>query len=90
MLGKDDDSDAVSGIVLLLKDTNPSQALQGIRAAVDELNGRLLPADVKVVPYLDRSTLIDRTIDTVGHTLIEGLVVVTLVLLLFWAAHAPQ
>lgn len=83
VLGKDDDSDAVSGIVLLLKDTNPSQALQGIHAAVDELNGRLLPADVKVVPYLDRSTLIDRTIDTVGHTLIEGLVVVTLVLLLF-------
>lgn len=83
VLGKDDDSDAVSGIVLLLKDTNPSQALQAIHAAVDELNNRLLPKDVKVVPYLDRSTLIDRTIDTVGHTLIEGLVVVTLVLLLF-------
>lgn len=83
VLGKDDNGDAVSGIVLLLKGTNPSQALEGIHAAVAELNGRLLPSDVKVVPYLDRTTLIARTMDTVSHTLIEGLVVVSLVLLLF-------
>ncbi|UJB65663.1 efflux RND transporter permease subunit [Acidovorax sp. YS12] len=83
VLGKDGDSDAVSGIVLLLKDTNPSQALEGIHAAVDALNSRMLPPDVRIVPYLDRTTLIARTMDTVGHTLVEGLVVVTLVLLLF-------
>ncbi|WP_027017278.1 efflux RND transporter permease subunit [Comamonas composti] len=83
ILGKDGNSDTLSGIVLLLKDANPSLALQGIHAAVDELNTKLLPADVKLVAYLDRTTLIDKTTHTVGKTLAEGLVVVTLVLLLF-------
>lgn len=83
VLGKDDNPDTISGIVLLLKGSNPSQALTGIHAAVDELNAKILPRDVKIVPYLDRTTLIARTMDTVGHTLLEGLVVVTLVLLLF-------
>jgi cobalt-zinc-cadmium resistance protein CzcA len=50
---------------------------------VKELNEKLLPPDVKVVPYLDRTTLIERTTHTVGKTLAEGMIVVTLVLLLF-------
>jgi len=83
ILGKDHDSDAVSGIVLLLKETNPSVALEGIHAAVEDLNRNLLPDDVTLVPYLDRSTLIETTTGTVGKTLLEGLVVVSLVLLLF-------
>lgn len=83
ILGKDDNSDTLEGIVLLLKDANPSKALEGIHAAVKELNEKLLPPDVKVVPYLDRTTLIERTTHTVGKTLAEGMIVVTLVLLLF-------
>ncbi|OWQ84415.1 CusA/CzcA family heavy metal efflux RND transporter [Roseateles aquatilis] len=83
ILGKDGDSDTVEGIVLLLKETNPSRALDGIHAAVNELNTKLLPGDVKLVPYLDRSTLIEKTARTVSHTMVEGMVVVTLVLLLF-------
>jgi cobalt-zinc-cadmium resistance protein CzcA len=67
ILGKDDNPDTIEGIVLLLKDFNPSEALAGIHAAVDELNGNLLPPDVKVVPYLDRTTLIDATLHTVGR-----------------------
>jgi cobalt-zinc-cadmium resistance protein CzcA len=50
---------------------------------VEDLNEHLLPKDVKVVPYLDRSTLIDATVHTVGKTLAEGMMLVTLVLLLF-------
>lgn len=83
ILGKDTNGDTIEGIVLLLKDTNPSRTLDGLHAAVDELNTALLPGDVKVVPYLDRATLIEATAHTVGHTLVEGMVVVTLVLLLF-------
>lgn len=83
VLGKDDTPDTVSGIVLLLKETNPSVALAGIHAAVADLNQHLLPGDVKLVPYLDRSTLIAQTSHTVGKTLLEGLLVVSLVLLLF-------
>jgi cobalt-zinc-cadmium resistance protein CzcA len=83
ILGKDDDPDGVSGIVLLLKGENPSAVLKRIHAAVDELNSSVLPPDVKVVPYLDRTTLVNTTLHTVGHTLTEGFLLVVVVLLLF-------
>jgi cobalt-zinc-cadmium resistance protein CzcA len=83
VLGKDANPDTIGGIALLLKDYNPSQALVGVHEAVRELNDKLLPKDVQLVPYLDRSTLIDATLHTVGSTLVEGLVLVSLVLLLF-------
>ncbi|MBF8176115.1 efflux RND transporter permease subunit [Herminiimonas contaminans] len=83
ILGKDDKADSISGVILLLKDSNPSIALNGIHEAVREINDKLLPRGVKLVPYLDRSSLIEATTHTVGKTLLEGMIVVTLVLLLF-------
>ena len=55
-----------------------------------DLNGKLLPPDVKLVPYLDRSHLIEATMRTVGMTLTEGMVLVAVVLLLCWAARARR
>ena len=83
ILGRNANPDTVSGIVLLLKGENPSRVLEGVHAAVDDLNANLLPKDVKVVPYLDRSFLVQATLHTVGKTLIEGMVLVTFVLLIF-------
>lgn len=83
VLGKDDNPDTIEGIVLLLKDFNPSQALDGIHEAVRDLNENLLPKDVQIVPYLDRSSLIDATLHTVSFTLAEGMLLVSVVLLLF-------
>ena len=83
ILGKDDNPDTIEGITLLLKDFNPSVALAGVHEAVRELNESLLPKDVKVVAYLDRTSLIEATLHTVGGTLTEGMVLVSLVLLLF-------
>lgn len=83
ILGKDSHSDTIQGIALLLKDSNPSDALAGVHAAVQDLNDNLLPKDVKVVPYLDRTSLIEATLHTVSGTLTEGMVLVALVLLLF-------
>lgn len=83
ILGKDGNPDTIEGITLLLKDYNPSNALAGVHAAVRDLNENLLPKDVKVVPYLDRMSLIDATLHTVGFTLAEGMVLVSVVLLLF-------
>jgi heavy metal efflux system protein len=81
--GKDDDPDVVSGIVLLLRGTNPSIVLDGVHAKVDALNHGLLPPDVTVVPYLDRTELVRTTLTTVSHTLLEGMGLVVLVLILF-------
>lgn len=81
--GKDEAPDVVTGIVLLLRGENPSRVLTDIHKKVDALNRGLLPADVKVVPYLDRTELVSTTIHTVSHTLLEGMGLVLIVLLLF-------
>lgn len=83
ILGKDANDDAVQGIVVLLKGENPSRVLDDLHVAVDELNAKILPQDVKVVPYLDRTWLVNDTIKTVARTLLEGMGLVTLVLILF-------
>ncbi|MFZ6745035.1 efflux RND transporter permease subunit [Undibacterium sp. JH2W] len=83
ILGKNENPDTVEGITLLLKGQNPSKVLEGVHAAVKDLNENVLPKDVKVVPYLDRTMLVEATLHTVGRTLLEGMVLVTLVLLLF-------
>lgn len=83
VLGKDDNDDAVSGIVQLLRGKNPSRVLDGVHQKVAELNAKLLPPDVKVVPYLDRTDLVNTTLRTVSRTLLEGMALVVLVLILF-------
>ena len=83
MLGIDEQSDAIEGITLLLKNENPSRVMEGVHAAVQDLNDHILPKDVKIVPYIDRSKLVEATVHTVGKTLIEGMVLVSLVLFLF-------
>ena len=78
-----DNDDVVSGIVLLRKGANADEALAGIHAKVQELNDRILPAGVKVVPFVDRSDLLHLTTHTVLHNLTEGMVLVVIVLFLF-------
>src|SRR5208282_2687981 len=80
---KDDNDDGVSGIVQLLRGKNPSRVLEGVHRKVEELNSKLLPPDVKVVPYLDRTELVHTTLHTVSRTLLEGMTLVVLVLVLF-------
>lgn len=83
ILGKDEKNDAVEGTVLLLRGENPSSVLADVHAKVAELNGRLMADDVQLVPYLDRSTLVDATIDKVSYTVFEGIGLVLIVLILF-------
>src|SRR5246500_4826859 len=78
-----DNDDVVSGIVLMRKGANADEVLTGIHAKVQELNNRLLPPGVKVVPFLDRSDLVHFTTHTVLHNLTEGILLVVVVLFLF-------
>jgi cobalt-zinc-cadmium resistance protein CzcA len=78
-----DNDDVVSGIVLLRKGAAADTALEGIHKKVEELNTRILPPGVKVVPFIDRSTLVHFTSHTVLHNLTEGMILVSLVLFLF-------
>ena len=78
-----DDDDVVEGIVALQKGDNSQFALDGIHKKVDELNNRILPRGVKIVPFLDRSDLLHYTTHTVLHNLTEGIILVVIVLFLF-------
>lgn len=76
-------SDDVEGIVQMLRGENPSQVLEEVHQAVDELNNEILPAGTRIHPFMDRTDLVNTTLHTVSHTLLEGMVLVVLVLILF-------
>ncbi len=78
-----DNDDVVSGIVLMRKGADSDSTLKGIHAKVDELNNVILPAGVKVVPFIDRSELVEFTTHTVLHNLTEGIILVVIILFLF-------
>ena len=83
IFGVNNQSDAVEGIVLMRRGENPSEVLKGIKGAVDELNETRLPKGVRIVPIYDRADLVENTLHTVVHTLLEGLVIVVTILFLF-------
>jgi cobalt-zinc-cadmium resistance protein CzcA len=78
-----DNDDVVEGIVLLRKGANSDETLEAIHEKVRDLNDRVLPKGVKVVPFLDRSDLVHFTTHTVKHNLAEGMILVALILFLF-------
>src|SRR5712691_6633650 len=57
--------------------------LERVRQKVQALNNGILPKGIRIVPYYDRTNLIDITTHTVTHTLLEGMVLVALILLAF-------
>lgn len=76
-------SESIEGIVLLLKGQNPSKVLEGVHEAVNDLNTQILPEGVKIHPFLDRTELVNTTLNTVSHTLFEGMSLVIVVLIVF-------
>jgi heavy metal efflux system protein len=82
-VARDADGDVVEGIVLMRKGENPSVVLDSLRTRITELRQRGLPAGVELQPFYDRSELVDTTLHTVFHNLIEGALLVVLVLFAF-------
>lgn len=83
IFGVNDKTNGVEGIVLMRRGENPSDVLKGIGDAVEELNSTRLPQGVTIKPIYDRTDLVNNTLGTVTHTLLEGLVIVVTVLFLF-------
>lgn len=82
-VGLDDQNDVVQGIVVMLRGQNPGEVIRNVKAKIEELNGRILPAGVKIVPFLDRTTLVDTTVHTVVRNLAEGILLVSFVVFIF-------
>src|SRR5579872_763169 len=77
-----DYDDVVEGIVLLRKGAETESTLKLVHEKVKELNERILPPGVKVIPHLDRGDLVHYTTETVLHNLTEGILLVVVVLFL--------
>lgn len=78
-----DYSDGVEGIVQMLRGENPSKVLEEVHKAVEELNNETLPEGTRLHVFMDRTHLVETTLHTVSHTLLEGMALVVLVLILF-------
>ncbi len=81
--GQDDNDDIVYGVVLMRKGENPSVVLEALKQRISDINKSQLPPGVKIVPFYDRTWLIERTLRTVFTNLVEGALLVCLVLYLF-------
>jgi cobalt-zinc-cadmium resistance protein CzcA len=75
--------DAVEGIVLLLRGEKAQDVLRRVEAKTKELNEQILPKDVKILPFYDRSDLIALTTQTVEGNLLRGMLLVLVVLIFF-------
>jgi cobalt-zinc-cadmium resistance protein CzcA len=82
-VGKDEEDDIVQGVVLMRRGEKSLPTLERIRRKVDQLNHGILPKGMRIVPYYDRTDLINVTTHTVTHTLIAGMVLVAFILLAF-------
>lgn len=77
-------TEGVSGIVLMMRGGNAKQVVSRIKARVDQINSQnMLPDGLKIVPYYDRTELVDSALWTVGKVLIEGIFLVVVVLFVF-------
>ncbi len=75
--------DAVEGVILMLRGAQTQTVLEGVEAKTKELNQHILPPDVKIHPYYDRSELVDLTTRTVENNLLRGMLLVLIVLIFF-------
>lgn len=83
ILSKDLKNETIEGIVLMRRGENPSGVLNNVKAVITELNQVDLPQGVRIIPFYDRSLLVDNTLHTVGHSVLLGVSLVTAVLLFF-------
>lgn len=81
--GYQDQDDAVEGVIFLRTGEKTQDVLKRVEAKTRELNDHVLPKDVKIVPFYDRSDLISRTTDVVRDNLVRGMLLVVVVLVFF-------
>ncbi len=77
-------TEGVSGIVLMMRGGNAKEVVSRVKKRVDQINRQhMLPDGLQIVPYYDRTELVDSALWTVGKVLIEGIFLVVVVLFIF-------
>ena len=84
----DGKGEAVGGVVIMRFGENAQKVIERVKAKIHDIEPTL-PPGLKIVNTYDRSDLIDRSVDNLKHTLMEELIIVSLVILIFlW--HFPS
>ena len=78
-----DEDDVAEGIVIMRRGENPVAVCERVKAMADQINAHYLPPGVHLAMYYDRTALVDRSLHTVRHNVIEGVTLVMAVLVLF-------
>jgi cobalt-zinc-cadmium resistance protein CzcA len=81
--GFEKQDDAVEGVIFLRTGDKTQDVLQRVEAKTKELNDHILPKDVKVVPFYDRSDLVEVTTQIVKQNLLRGMLLVVVILIFF-------
>src|SRR6202522_1262947 len=81
--GYEKQDDAVEGVILMRTGEKTQDVLKGGEAKTKELNEQILPKDIKVVPYYDRTDLITLTTQIVEQNLLRGMLLVVVILIFF-------
>lgn len=77
-------TEAVSGIVMMVRGGNAKEIVTRVKKQVEEINAKgMLPGGLRIVPYYDRTELVDAALWTVSKVLIEGILLVIVVLFVF-------
>lgn len=82
-VGYNEYDDLVQGIVIMLRGENPSEVIKHLKQKIEELNERILPNNVKIETVVDRTTLVDNTVNTVAKNIVEGILLVSLIVFIF-------
>jgi cobalt-zinc-cadmium resistance protein CzcA len=81
--GYEKQDDAVEGVILLRTGEKTQDVLKRVEAKTRELNDAILPKDVKVVPFYDRTDLVALTTEVVERNLLRGMLLVVVILIFF-------
>jgi len=84
-VGRDKQNDVVEGIIVMRKGENPSEVIKRVQDRIIYLNEKVLPQDVKINTFYNRSDLIEFATHTVLHNMLEGIIFVTVIVFLFMA-----
>lgn len=81
--GFEKQDDAVEGVIMLRTGEKTQDVLKRVEAKTRELNDHVLPPDIKVHPFYDRTDLVALTTDVVRQNLLRGMLLVVVVLIFF-------
>src|ERR1700684_64754 len=82
-VGYEKQDDAVEGVILLRTGEKTQDVLKRVEAKTKELNDEILPKDVKILPFYDRTDLIELTTKIVEQNLFRGMLLVVMILIFF-------